>query len=218
MGKITKLLLLISLIISFSACVTKAFLSADNILYYKGKLSAEANNNLMNLYERACIKPRLLRIKSSGGDVFLGLDLGDWVFKNKLNIEVIDYCLSSCANYVFTAGEAKLLNPNSALVWHGGSLQADLLNESNKEFILGWREREKLFFKKIGVEQKITIYGQELPYKQNCSDCIGFDYSIDDMKKMGLKNIIELKTDWNWRRYHKGLRAFRVNLDLVSYY
>ncbi len=46
--------------------------------------------------------------------------LGEWVFANKIDIEVNDYCLSSCANYVFTAGKNKYISNKAIIGFHGG--------------------------------------------------------------------------------------------------
>ncbi|MGX9608655.1 hypothetical protein [Acinetobacter sp. T63] len=50
------------------------------------------------------------------------MDLGDLVYVHQLNVEVGQYCFSSCANYVFPAGKVKYLNWCSQLGWHGGAM------------------------------------------------------------------------------------------------
>ena len=74
------------------------------------------NLRLFELYAKATPRPRLLKVTSSGGDITLGMELGEWVFRNGLDVEVVDHCFSSCANYVFTAGKAKYLNPDAVLM------------------------------------------------------------------------------------------------------
>ena len=80
-------------------------------LVYRGALSEAANQRLFELYVKTKPRPRLLKVTSGGGDITLGMDLGEWVFQNGLDVEVVDHCFSSCANYVFTAAKAKYLNP-----------------------------------------------------------------------------------------------------------
>ena len=66
------------------------------MLVYRGSLSSEANKRVFELYDKAIVKPQLLRITSEGGDVNLGMDLGEWIFRNQLDVEIVDHCFSSC--------------------------------------------------------------------------------------------------------------------------
>nr|MBF4275583.1 peptidase [Vibrio anguillarum] len=50
------------------------------VLKYYGTISYELNEKLFKLYEEAKVKPSTLYIESDGGDVELGMDLGDWVY------------------------------------------------------------------------------------------------------------------------------------------
>jgi hypothetical protein len=178
-------------------------LEEPDILVYQGSLSAEANTRLFELYRNATSKPRLLRVTSGGGDINLGMDLGEWVFRNGLDVEVVDHCMSSCANYVFTAARTKYLHPDSILMWHGGAHQADMetelakYGEKGKAILASWRTREDAFFKTIGVVNTITTYGQTEPRPSGTKG--PFDYSIDDMAKFGVTNVIEKDGTWRWR-------------------
>jgi hypothetical protein len=102
--------------------VTHVRLAAER-LEYSGLITREANAALFDLYESADPKPRSLLIGSQGGSADAGMDLGSWIFEHALQVEVDTYCLSSCANYVFPAGRARLLGARAALMWHGGVTQ-----------------------------------------------------------------------------------------------
>jgi hypothetical protein len=121
-------------------------------LVYQGHLSQAANELIFTIYKNAQVKPKVLRINSGGGDVNLGMDLGGWVFQNQLDVEVIGQCFSSCANYIFTAGKSKVLNPDSILLWHGGAYQRTLedefkaLGEKGRAYLDAWRKREDALF------------------------------------------------------------------------
>ena len=56
---------------------------------------------VFEIFKKNTSKIKWLAIKSVGGEVNLGLDLAEFINKNSLNVEVTEYCLSSCANYVF---------------------------------------------------------------------------------------------------------------------
>lgn len=79
----------------------------------------------------------------------------------------------------------------------------------NKIFIEFQRE-EKAFYEKIGVDPKIGIYGQIGIYKEiyQSYEKFGFYYSVEDMEKMGIKNI----------RIDGGVWQPKFNPDYGSYY
>jgi ATP-dependent protease ClpP protease subunit len=76
-----------------------------------------------------------LVITSTGGDVNYGIKLGNDVFDRKLNVVVRDYCISSCANYIFLAGNKKSIENNSIIGFHGTSFSIDG-GEEIRKFIL----------------------------------------------------------------------------------
>jgi hypothetical protein len=90
-------------------------------IVYFGSIDQDRVDKAMALYRPG---DRLL-IRSSGGDLDAGMMFGDFINKRNMSVEVIDYCISSCANYVFLAGSTKILNPNSLVIFHGGPKQAN---------------------------------------------------------------------------------------------
>ncbi len=199
---------------------TTVILDPSGALVYKGWLSKEANTRLFKLYEKAKVKPQLLQIRSGGGDVHLGLDLGEWVFRHRLDVEVLDQCVSSCANYVFTAGRRKILNPDSIVAWHGGAYQSDMeqqlkaLGKNGENFLKAWRLREDAFFKTVGVDGTITVYGQNAPHVVRPSGTVGFDYSLEDMTRFGLINIVEKDGPWRWRELRPEVQAQVLRVEV----
>jgi len=90
---------------------------AAGTAYYAGPINAGLNQQLFTAVKGKAVK-RLV-ITSSGGEVKAGIALGLWVFDRRLDVEVTDYCLSSCANYVFPAGQRKSIAPGAIVAWHG---------------------------------------------------------------------------------------------------
>ncbi|MCW9027719.1 MAG: hypothetical protein OQJ80_02200 [Kangiella sp.] len=208
----------------------KVYLDDSNILHYEGKLSKEANQELFKLFHHSNTKPVQLSIDSTGGDVFLGLELAHWVYDNKINVHVKGLCASSCANYIFPAAKQKLLNKDSILLWHGGSLQpsaSELIAEGD-EGTIKWRLAEWRFYNKINVNPMISVYGShrniriswyQYPlmflglYEQSF---IGFDYSVEDMKKFGIRNIVLLDDEWDWRKHHEKRDIIKTKIMRVE--
>lgn len=207
---------------------TKIFIEKDNILNYVGSINEDANFRLFNLYHQSNVKPTKLKISSLGGNVMEGLRLGNWVFDNKLDVIIDKVCASSCANYVFPAGKTKYLHKHSALIWHGNSYQEDI-NENyldGEQHAVKYREAENAFYKKIDVHPMLAEYGHKEFTFWNFlyhyfKETVGYDYSISDMQKFGLTNIVLLDKTWEWRKHYSQHHVTRVEVnadDLVSGY
>lgn len=159
---------------------------AGDAIVYRGHLDAQANARVAELLQDGGV--RWLRITSGGGEVNLGMDLGELVRAHRLDVEVADYCASSCANYVFPAGVRKRLPAGSLVVWHGSAIQQGVDDPASLDFAdaerqLGRaltgaeraaafeslraygqaaRQRQAAFFAALGVDPRVTVFGQEV--------------------------------------------------------
>lgn len=147
-------------------------------------------------------------IRSDGGDVEAGMALGGMIRDRGMDVRVVgDICMSSCANYVFPAGDRKFIERGALVIWHGSLLQKNLLknfNYSGIERQLGrppnWLERwsiqrtakkwfrralseQAAFYTKLGVDPQITILGQD----QRCA--CNWTVSVADMAKFGIGSV-----------------------------
>ena len=157
-------------------------------IVYRGAITQQGNALVEALLADEGIE--WLRITSVGGEVNLGMDLGDLVRGHGLNVEVVDYCASSCANYVFPAGRRKLLPADSVVVWHGSAIQSGIGALANIDFAPmeahlgrtlsdeeklaaaeemgltayfdGLTRRQAEFYAAIGVDERVTVFGQEI--------------------------------------------------------
>ena len=132
-----------------------------------------------------------LIVNSAGGDVAAGIKLGRWVKAHNLDVEVQGQCKSACANYVFFAGNRKIIAPRSIVLWHGSMEQKDIRElqrkygdlllkshrqrsslteeevrylEKNREHYqsaVELRERQARFFDELQINEYITRLGQE---------------------------------------------------------
>lgn len=60
-------------------------------------------------------------IRSQGGDASVGLDIAEAILPRKASVIDLDYCISSCANYVLASGYRKIVNRDAVLGFHGGA-------------------------------------------------------------------------------------------------
>jgi hypothetical protein len=67
--------------------------------------------------------------ESSGGDWESALALGILIHRHGWDVEVVNICASSCANFIFPAGKKKYLHGDSMLLYHGGPHQQNMLEK-----------------------------------------------------------------------------------------
>lgn len=71
-------------------------------------------------------------ITSGGGDGPAALAIAMLIHEHNWDVEVGEYCISSCAIFIFPAGNKKYLNDNSLLMFHGGPYQENLLEMASQ--------------------------------------------------------------------------------------
>ena len=189
-------------------------------LEYVGPITEKANQQLTALYDGLADKPAVLSIRSPGGGVNAGMDLGSWVRAHKLNVRVMEFCISSCANYVFPAGTKKIVSNFAMIGYHGGPGSAVKLSldehaqkvydalsaEEQKAFMTqiagissqGGR-REAQYFQQLGVRADITSLGQNQRYDQFVKanpNAAGWTYSLEDFARLGVRDISVINPPW----------------------
>ena len=207
-------------------------------IIYRGHISRESNVRIFEVVETSDLTPVTLFITSKGGDALAGIELGRWVFKNGLDVSVTEYCVSSCANYIFPAGKMKTLDSSAAVVWHGGALQKEWSNpcseiprsvlekhldcsdieKTQAESLEEFRSTEASFFAEIGVDQRVTVLGQDPEYDcHGGSSSLGWYYSIDDLARLGIKNVHIWHGEWRPVSPASDLTICRVELGADVY-
>lgn len=203
----------------------------DNKILYEGLLTEDANLKLASLLEKSAGSIEWISITSKGGEVNTGMDLAEIIFKNKLGIEVIDYCLSSCANYVFSSASKRRISNHAVIGFHGGTTgMAKVAEETFKklpeaqqksvraqfeQYLKAASSREELFFKMIGVNQKITYLGQNPRYQQeqDSGDYSGWYYELGDLEKLGVGNISVIDPPWTFKQLSDKVQFFKVSAE-----
>lgn len=181
-------------------------------VYYQGEMDDSAIVQVATLIKSAEGTVKRLVINSGGGDVNGGMDLAELVLAHQLDVEVERLCASSCANYVFPAGKTKQIQKGAVVVWHGSAIQMGLddapgiddivvedgrqlslsekreLLEKNKEgwlrYITEARIRQADLYKRMGVDERVTVVGQQLKAAQE------WTLTVEDMARFGIKNVI----------------------------
>lgn len=84
---------------------------------------------------QAALGPAIQKVvlTSLGGDMEEGIRIGEMFSRSHLQVIVEHYCMSSCANYLFTAGRERTVSHGSVVCYHGGSPRND---EDLKAFFL----------------------------------------------------------------------------------
>lgn len=198
---------------------TQAYVS-NGQLEYVGDLDEAANRKLFALYETLSPKPTVLSIRSPGGEVNAGMTLGTWVHDHGIDVRVMEFCLSSCANYVFPAGIKKIVSNFAVIGYHGGpadpaKMQLDaysqamydgLSPEKRKAFMddiaaMSMRDgrRESAYFRQIGVRGDISSLGQQSRYEQFARahpDSAGWTYTLEGFASLGVRDILVINPPW----------------------
>jgi hypothetical protein len=211
--------------ISYAGSESSAQTFIDNgELNYVGNLSQDANRRVFALYDSALNKPAVLSIRSNGGVTDAGIELGNWVHARQLTVKVMEYCFSSCANYVFTAAPHKVVSNFAVVGYHGGLSSPTFNLDDNMEAMLAAmpaderrearqkledairsalakdREAETAFFAKIGVEQRITTLGHESAASALYSEkSVGWTYSVAGFSRLGVRSVEVINPPWRPR-------------------
>jgi len=172
-------------------------------------ISGPISNELASALEETLLDLTVteLWIRSGGGDVEAGHRMGRRIRERNLKVVVDQYCISSCANYIFTAGAKRVLPDGAYVVWHGNAQQKDgrefercgrtvssfdglvMLPEEiaeakkDAEGIARRRAQDLAFFRFVGVDDYIARAGQEPHFYGN------FTLSVAGMARLGLKNV-----------------------------
>ena len=212
------------------------FISNGQLTYF-GPITQEANQKLAALDKAAGGEATVLAIRSGGGDTSAGIALGAWVKIRKLDVKVLEMCFSACANYVFPAGNRKIVSSFAVVGYHGGLGSASFMTNTDpasqkildamssaereshdaeeKRFFAEKLAEETEFFRSIGVRPEITLLGQAAPYVakyEKIDKMIGWTYSIADFAKLGVDKINVINGPWVPRILSGKYMVYRVKV------
>ena len=197
-----------------------------NTLYYTGNFS-KASTVAFDAAVAGIRRGQLTRlvISSGGGDTVAGRHVGRWVRDMGLVVEVDVICFSSCADYIFPAGRARVIRADAFVGWHGNErtfhVQAarkgirleeqlaqyvpkDASPEQRTAFFRDFEETTKVtlkdesdFYAALGLNDAFAVcaVGDVLEKRPGYAGQIGWGFSVADMIRLGLTNTVYLGND-----------------------
>ncbi len=192
-------------------------------VYYTGNFS-EASTQSFEAAVAGIRRGQVTRlvISSGGGDTVAGRHVGRWVRDMGLVVEVDVICFSSCADYIFPAGRARVIRTDAFVGWHGNERQFQLLAarqgvsleallgqyvpkdatpEQRAAFFRDFAETTKVtlqdeadFYAKLGLNDAFAVcaVGDVLEKRPGYAGQIGWGFSLADMARLGLTNTVYL--------------------------
>jgi hypothetical protein len=212
-------------------------------VYYTGNMSATSRRSFDAAV--AAVEPGQVTrmvIHSGGGDTVEGRHIGRWVHRMGLVVEVDVICFSSCADYVFPAGRARVIRRDAFVGWHGNERQFQIIADRRgvtlaehmrtlvprdapaadadrfvSEFLASVAvtgKDEAAFYAELGLDDAFAVcaVGDDLEERFGFAGKKGWGFSIDDMVGFGMANTVYLGSG----RYERDSTRFRRYLALIG--
>jgi hypothetical protein len=212
-------------------------------LYYTGNFS-KASTAAFDAAVAGVRRGQVTRlvISSGGGDTIEGRHVGRWVRDMALVVEVDVICFSSCADYVFPAGRARVIRADAFVGWHGNERQFDVLaartgvsvanqlatvppadvapgpraafvQEALRSIAVTQKD-EAEFYASLGLNDAFAVcaVGDVLEKRPGYAGQIGWGFSLADMARLGLANTVYLGEG----RYERDSSRFRQYLVPIT--
>jgi hypothetical protein len=212
-------------------------------LYYTGNFS-KASTLAFDAAVAGIAPGQLTRlvVSSGGGDTVEGRHVGRWVHRMGLVVEVDAICFSSCADYVFPAGRARVIRTDAWVGWHGNerqfavlaarhgvtlademrrfvppntpTAQADAFVRELGESLAVTGKDEADFYAELGLDDAFAVcaVGDELEERFGFTGRKGWGFSVEDMVRLGLANTVYLGSG----RYEQDSAGFLRYLARIS--
>lgn len=178
---------------------------------FQGPIDESAFSKFKNLLRIMPQSVDTIRITSAGGLADSALEIGRLVKDRNLDIEVLDYCISACAQYIFVSARYKTVLPRSIVVFHGTptSMLEEIKHsplEESKYVFQHQAALEKFYYQNIKLSTDLLLGSLDalkpicVAELQNFSKLdlnrfgvllkyAGYVPSIEMMRKYGVKNI-----------------------------
>jgi hypothetical protein len=212
-------------------------------VYYTGNMS-KPSSAAFDAAVAGIPRGQITRIvmNSGGGDTVAGRHIGRWVKSMGVVVEVDTICFSSCADYVFPAGRARVIRADAFVGWHGNERQfavlaarrgvsvadelrkfapKELSAEQQAAFVREVGETLEItqkdeadFYAQLGLNDAFAVcaVGDELEKRFGFTGRKGWGFSIDDMALLGLTDTVYLG-DGSYEKNSAGFLKYLVQIS-----
>jgi hypothetical protein len=198
-----------------SADVPVLPVEGPGVAVFVGNIDAASVAAFIARNEHASI--RRIIVQSPGGEIRQAMVLGNWILDRGVDVEVTGFCVSSCANYLLTAGRRKIIDAGAIVIWHGSARQKNLrvradacperiealqrahdgpsadgvdplvIEKLTCDYFIAAIREQDAFFARSGVDEYITRMGQE-PHDFKAL----WTVPVDVMARMGFGEVVAL--------------------------
>lgn len=147
-------------------------------------------------------------VDSGGGNAEVGLAIGELIADANVDIEVQGICMSSCANYIFVAGQQKRIR--GGIVGYHGNITALMKATSKEELINQMKQsglsdqqandfyqhyisnvlpREEAFFSRLGVSQDLFDRTQRPDKGMGAGVYVALLPKPETFERYGIQNV-----------------------------
>lgn len=190
------------LIAAGAACAREeagaVFLPEHGIICLDGHTDEELAAGFADLIERHGDDVRLVGVSGPGGPVMPALDIADEILVRGLDTVVTENCISSCAQFLFMAGEHKYLLPDRHVFIHGGPTSEDRVREMDldretQDWVIAQNRRFADFYARIGVDLALlTTPPPSVAERLRNGQIVFWAVEPEEMASHGVRNAIRI--------------------------
>ena len=159
--------------------------------------------------------PNRIVITSQGGSMEDALNIAEVMQKHKIVLEVKDYCISACANFLFIAASEKKLLPDAVLGFHGGSTSSSAKKDTIRKAkasknetvrqVAQMLERTWTFYESVGFDDELIVISGKLTR------------SVPTVYRVELKDGSEQKVFTEEKRFQAFMKAHIKQIKSFSF-
>jgi len=159
--------------------------------------------------------PNRIVITSLGGSMEHALNIAEVMQKHKIVLEVKDYCISACANFLFIAASEKKLLPDAVLGFHGGSTSSSAKKDTIRKAkasknetvrqVAQMLERTWTFYESVGFDDELIVISGKLTR------------SVPTVYRVELKDGSEQKVFTEEKRFQAFMKAHIKQIKSFSF-
>lgn len=151
---------------------------------------------------------RRIVLNSTGGSVAPAIDIAEDILARGLDVEVRGICASSCANYLFVAGQTKWIAPGALVLWHGapgGRVSADEQRERFRAAITRSRPEASQVEVEATIDRSISRWLSEIERQETLYRHLGIStrilYEVNDSQGVNRVNVVTGAVDRTHARW-----------------